>query len=390
MSLTTVRATTGVLEEFCTKVLAGAPVPTPDTRYDERHPVWAQFHAAGLSNWWVPTQFGGRAVSLRNSVDLVARLAYHNPGFAFTAFLSILPARMLELYGDPDLARSYLTEMVSAGSFGAALGSETIAGSELTGTRTTFRREAGMLVLNGEKAFSTNLAGARFSLVLARNEEDNRDFSMILVPPGTPGFEVGERWAMSGLHGTGTFSARFGHCAVPANHELIGNGIRILEVGLNASRILMAAISIGVTRRVRDLSMEYAEKKQLAGRPLSQNAVFAARMGQLEADLESLKSVCWRSGTDYDDLYSGPDPAAAFRRQGVLKSAITAKMHCGQTGWRIVSTASEGFGGLGYTEPHPIQRLMRDMRHISIVECGDDVLRELIYGRYVKRGSHRG
>ena len=376
--------------EFCDTALAGAPAPTAETLYDDQHPVWEKFRAAGLANWWVPARFGGREVSLRDSVELVARLAYHDPGFAFTSFLSVLASRMLELYGDRDLARSRLAELASAGTFCAALGSEAEAGSELANTATTFRRTGGRLVLDGEKAFSTNLAFARFCLVLARNAEDPKDYSMILVPEGTPGFEVGHRWQMSGLQGTGTYAARFTGCSVPAANELAGNGIRILEVGLNASRVLMAAISIGIARRVRDLSMDYAAARSLGGRPLQQNAVFASRLGQLEAELESLKSVCLRAAADYDALYTGPDPAAALYRQGVVKTAVMAKMHCGQTGWRIVSRASEGFGGLGYTEPHPIQRLMRDMRHISIVEGGDDVLRELAYSRYVRRPAQRG
>jgi alkylation response protein AidB-like acyl-CoA dehydrogenase len=395
MSVTTERPRTAApveegLRRFCDEVLAAAPVPGPETVYDDQHALWAQFRAAGLANWWLPARFGGPGVPLRDSVELVAKLAYHDPGFAFTAILSILGSRMLELYGQPDLAAEYLEPMAAEGSFTAALGSEAVAGSELTNTATTFRREGSRLVLNGEKAFSTNLAFARYVLVLARNEADGRDFSVILVPAGTPGYEPGHRWPMSGLQGTGTYAARFTECAVPARNELQGNGIRVLEVGLNASRILMASISIGIARRVRDVSMDYAATKPLRDRSLQQNAVFQARMGQLEMELESLKSVCLRAAADYDELYATPDPAAAFYRQGVVKSAIMAKMHCGQTGWRIVSQASEGFGGLGYTEHHPIQRLMRDMRHISIVECGDDVLRDLTYARFVKRPSQRG
>jgi alkylation response protein AidB-like acyl-CoA dehydrogenase len=378
------------VQEFCDGTLAAAPAPGPQTLYDDRHPLWEQFRASGLANWWVPARYGGRELPLRESVDVVARLAYHDPGFAFTSFLSILASRMLEFYGQPELARRYLAEMASAGTFCAALGSEAVAGSELTNTQTTFRRESGRVVIDGEKQFSTNLAFARFCLVLARNADDHRDYSMILVPEGTPGFEVRQRWQMSGLAGTGTYAAGFTGCSVPESHELNGNGIRVLEVGLNASRILMASIAIGIARRVRDLSMAYGAGKRLAGRPLVDNAVFGARLGQLESDLESLKSVCWRAADDYDELYAGRDPAAAFYRQGVVKSAVTAKLHCGQTGWRLVSAASEGFGGLGYTEDHPIQRLMRDMRHVSLVEGGDDVLRELTYGRYVRRVAQRG
>jgi alkylation response protein AidB-like acyl-CoA dehydrogenase len=70
-----------------------------------------------------------------------------------------------------------------------------------------------------------------------------------------------------------------------------------------------------------------------------------------------------------------------------MKGAIVAKMLCGQLGWRIASEASVMFGGLGYTEESLIGKLVNDMRYIGIVEGGDDVGRDLIFGRYVKDRS---
>ena len=65
-------------------------------------------------------------------------------------------------------------------------------------------------------------------------------------------------------------------------------------------------------------------------------------------------------------------------------------MFCGQTGWQIAAAASEMFGGLGYTGEAVIGKLLRDMRYVSIVEGGDDVLRDLMYSRYVVPVSKRG
>ncbi|MFD2349995.1 acyl-CoA dehydrogenase family protein [Nonomuraea ferruginea] len=76
-------------------------------------------------------------------------------------------------------------------------------------------------------------------------------------------------------------------------------------------------------------------------------------------------------------------------RVGTLKSALTTKMFCGQTGWQIASAASEMFGGLGYTHEAVIGKLLRDMRYVSIVEGGDDVLRDLVFSRYVVPVSKR-
>jgi alkylation response protein AidB-like acyl-CoA dehydrogenase len=58
-------------------------------------------------------------------------------------------------------------------------------------------------------------------------------------------------------------------------------------------------------------------------------------------------------------------------------------MFCGQAGWEVASVGSEMFGGLGYTSETQAGRLLRDMRYVSIVEGGDDVLRDLVFSRYV-------
>ncbi|MFD4401552.1 acyl-CoA dehydrogenase family protein [Nocardia sp. NPDC058499] len=66
-----------------------------------------------------------------------------------------------------------------------------------------------------------------------------------------------------------------------------------------------------------------------------------------------------------------------------MKNALTVKMFCGQAGWDIAGAGSELLGGLGYTNESPMAKLLRDMRYVSIVEGGNEVLRDLLYRRYV-------
>jgi alkylation response protein AidB-like acyl-CoA dehydrogenase len=103
----------------------------------------------------------------------------------------------------------------------------------------------------------------------------------------------------------------------------------------------------------------------------------------MEMQIDVMKSHLLRSARDFDKIMADPDAPALFNRQGTVKSALTAKMFCGQAGWDVASVGSEMFGGLGYTHEMPIGKLMRDIRYVSIVEGGDDVLRELVFGRYV-------
>lgn len=353
-----------------------------DSLADMPLPLYKRFADTGLANWWLPTEHGGLGLSLEDSVPIVSELAYGDAGVAFTAFISVLTTSMLTWYGSEELKQRYLTELVDQGGFCATLGSEHAAGSELARITTTVRRDGDSLVLNGQKAFSTNTDFGRFLIVIAR-VEGSGDFLAVLVPRDTVGVTIDKRWDVIGLRSSATYQVSLAECRVPAANALRGNGLRLLEIGLNASRILIATTGLGIARRLRDLCMDYGKTKSVKGAPLSTNPVFAAKLGQIEMQIEVMTNQCLAAAREYSAIAARPDAGDEFLRQGTLKSALTTKMFCGQTGWQIASVASELFGGLGYTHESIVGKLTRDMRYVSIVEGGDDVLRDLVFTRYV-------
>ncbi|MDB1087004.1 acyl-CoA/acyl-ACP dehydrogenase [Streptomyces sp. ACA25] len=346
--------------------------------------------AAGLANWWVPQHYGGMGLSLQDSVDVVSELAYGDAGFAFGAFLPVLGSLMLQHFGDEELARPALESLAAEGSRIALLASEEEAGSELVRTATTFRAEGDGLVLTGEKYFATNTDAADMLLVLARSSDDDTDFAVIAVPRDTPGVEIVKRWDLLGVRGTGTYRVRLNDCAVPAANRLRGSGLRILEASLNASRILIAACAVGISRRIRDLSMDYAAAKRIRSAPLTENAVFAGKLGQMEMQIDVMRNQCRAAAAEFDGhLAAAANGGPGLLRVGTLRSALAAKLFCGQTGWHVASAGSELFGGLGYTQDHPIGKLVRDMRFVAIIEGGEDIMRDMLYARYVLSARKR-
>jgi alkylation response protein AidB-like acyl-CoA dehydrogenase len=360
-----------------------------DSFPDVPMPLYGTFHDLGLGNWWLPQRYGGLGFGLEESVDLVSELAYGDAGLAFTMFISILGTTGVALYGDEETKERYLTPMASDGLFCATLGSERGAGSELTKIVTTAARSGDDLVINGEKYFSTNAGFASFLVVFARSAAQPAEHLAVVVPGGTPGVRITKRWEMTGLRSSGTYQVAFERCRVPAHGVLHGPALRILEVSLNASRILIASTALGICRRVRDLCMEYARRKRLGDSLLVNNAVFAAKLGQMEIDIDTMRHVCLAAAREFDAVMGRDDAAEQFLRRGTLKSALSAKVYCGQAGWKLASVASEMFGGLGYTREMVIDKLMRDVRHVSIIEGGDDVLRDLVFNRYVVPEGNR-
>jgi alkylation response protein AidB-like acyl-CoA dehydrogenase len=350
--------------------------------------LYRPLHEQGLLNWWLPEEYGGAGLSLADSVDIVSELAYADAGSAFTLLISILGSSMVSLYGSPELKKEFLTAMTRDGGYAAALGSERDAGSELINLTTTLQRRGDEVVINGEKMFSTNSGFADYLVVIAKSE-GAATFHAVLVPRDTPGARVVKRWDMIGLRSAGTYQVSFTDCVVPAGNVLDGPGLKIIEVGLNSSRILIGAIALGVSRRIRDVCLDYAIKKPLGGHKLIENAVFAGKLGQMEMQIEVMRNQCLAAARDYDDVMAMPDPAAEFLRRGALRSSLTTKMFCGQIGWQIATVGSEMFGGLGYTNELPIAKYLRDIRAVTIVEAGDDVLRELVFRRFVLPPNRR-
>jgi len=359
-------------------VLADAPLP-----------LYRRFADTGLANWWLPKENGGLGLGLEDSVRIVSELAYGDAGVAFTLFIPVLTTSMVTWYGGEELRDKQLRALVAGNGFCATLGSEHEAGSELARITTTARRDGDAIVLNGQKAFSTNTDFGQFMVVIARAEDDPAGFLAVLVPRDTPGIRVERRWEVIGLRSSATYQVSLKDCRVPADNVLRGNGLRLLEIGLNASRILIATTALGIARRLRDLCMDYGKTKQVKGAQLTNNAVFAGKLGQIEMQIDVMANQCLAAAREYAAIATRPDAGEEFLRVGTLKSALTTKMFCGQTGWQIASVASEMFGGLGYTQESPVGKLLRDVRYVSIVEGGDDVLRDLVYSRYVVPVSKR-
>jgi alkylation response protein AidB-like acyl-CoA dehydrogenase len=352
-------------------------------------PLYDRFHQLGLANWWLPGKDGAPGVGLADSVDIVSELAYGDAGVAFTSFISILGTSMVRLYGSEQLRARFLDPMVGQPSYCATLGSEQEAGSELARITTTASVYGDSVTVTGEKFFSTNAGFADFLVVVARSADHPSGQLAVVVPRDTPGVRIVKRWEMIGLRSSGTYQVSFDNCTVPAGNVLAGPGLRLLEVGLNASRILIAATAVGIARRIRDLSMEYAKGKSLRGATLTSNAVFGAKLGQLETTIDVMRNQCLAAAGEYDQIMARPDAAAEFTRRGTLRSALTSKLFCGQAGWQIAGVGSEMFGGLGYTHDMVIGKLVRDMRYVAVVEGGEDVLRDVIYNRYVIPVSKR-
>lgn len=347
-------------------------------------PMFQKMHEHKLLHWWIPQQYGGQGLSIEECVDVMAEVAYADPGLGAAFAPTMLSSIQVQLWGSDAQKERVLRPMAERGAFTAMMGSEEKAGSELLKTEVAAVKDGDGYVLNGDKFFAGNADHAQFWLVLAA-AKDAPAFKTFIVPRATPGAIVVKKWGTIGMRGTAIYQTRFENCRVPMDTLLPVHGLRALESALNPSRTFMAAAGVGICRRMRDTCMAYAKTKVLKGAPLVDNSVFVAKIGQMEMEIEAMYQVCKAAAREIDTLIATEEGRKQMLKGGTIKQAIVAKMLCGQIGYNLVSEGSKMLGGLGYTDESIIGKLVRDMRLISIVEAGDDPLRELMFYRYVKR-----
>ena len=346
-------------------------------------PVFGSMHERKLLHWWIPEQYGGRGLSISDGVDVVAEMAYGDAGLAATFPPTLLGSMPIALWGTEEQKERFLRPMAEKGGFSSMLGSERGAGSELLRTETTAEKDGDHYVINGDKFFASNAEHADYWVVLTKGKEPPQ-FKAIIVPRGTPGATVVKRWPTIGIRACATYQTKFENCRVPANLVLPVHGLRALEASLNPSRALLSACAIGTARRIRDLCLAYAKQKPLKNATLLDSPVFTAKLGQMEMEIETMYLVCKAAAREFDENTATEEGRKRMLKTGTLKPAIVSKMLCGQLGYRIATEASTMFGGLGYTTESLIGKLVRDIRCVSIIEAGDDVLRELMFHRYVR------
>jgi len=242
-------------------------------------------------------------------------------------------------------------------------------GSDAAAMKTTARLDGDTWVLSGSKQWITGATDAELFLVFARTpEEGEGSYSAFLVQRGTEGLSVGKPEEKMGLRSSGTAMLFFDGCRVPAANLLgeVGQGFRYALGGIAASRLAIAAQSIGIAERALELGLQYARERQAFGQPIAgfQNSRF------MFADCRTELDQAWLLMLRGAKLLDKGVPIRA--------EASMAKLAASETCGRIVDRMVQVHGGNGYSGEFEIERLFRDARVMRIFEGTSEVQREVI------------
>jgi alkylation response protein AidB-like acyl-CoA dehydrogenase len=287
----------------------------------------------------------------------------------------------LHLAGTKEQKDRFLVPMASGQVIGAYGLTESGAGSDAGGTRTTADLEeagqpgGGCWVLNGGKRFITNAGQAGTYIVTARTgatDKGEAEISAFIVPADTPGFSVGRLEEKMGLHASATGELIFQDAKVPAANLLgeRGDGFRTFLRILDGGRISIGALAVGLAQAALDAAVPYAQQRQQFGRPIGSFQGVAFLIADMATEIEAARQLVWRAAWLKDQ---GRDYGLAAAQAKLLASEVSS---------RVTNAAIQVHGGYGYVEEYKVERYLRDAKLTEIGE-GTSQIQRLVIARRI-------
>jgi short-chain 2-methylacyl-CoA dehydrogenase len=323
----------------------------------------------GLMGIPYPEEYGGGGADNLSYALAIEELTRVDSSVAITvAAHTSLGTWPVYAFGSEAQKETWLPRLCAGERLGAFGLTEPEAGSDAGNTRTRATRENGHWVINGAKQFITNSGTAitGFVTITARTGED--EISNLLVPNGTPGYEIGEPYRKMGWNASDTRPLSFEDCRVPEENLVgpLGQGFRQFLQTLDGGRIGVSAMGVGLAQGALDEALAYAKERIAFGQPISKYQAIQAKLADMATEIEAARLLTYKAAREKD------------AGRSFSLTAAKAKLKTGRLAVRAAEEAVQIHGGYGYIEEYPVCRFYRDAKILTIGEGTDEVQQMVI------------
>jgi len=318
-------------------------------------------------------EYGGMGLGTFEMALAVEQIAAHDQTLAVTLMVSVAAGLILQRFGTPEQKARWLPAIVAGTALGALAGTEAEAGSDTAAFKTRAVRGGDTWTINGSKAYITN-AGTDISslaltlVVTSPAGDEEKAFSLFVVPRGTPGYTQGEPYRKMGWRSGDTRPLYFDDCKV-AHADMMGTegqGRLLLHRGYQQARVFLAACSLGLAAGALELSVKYAGERRAFGKPIGGHQLVQEMCAQMAVKVEAARMLTYR--------------AAWLADQGTasIKDLAFAKYYACETGTEVANLAVQVHGGWGFMDDCPVSRYLRDNRICTIGDGSSQIQLMLI------------
>jgi alkylation response protein AidB-like acyl-CoA dehydrogenase len=325
----------------------------------------------GLMGIQVPDRYGGAAMSSVDYCICIEELARVDPSICLSvAAHNGLGVAHIAAFGTEEQKRKYLVPLARGDKLAAWALTEASAGSDAAAIRTDAVREGGCWVINGSKQFITHGQSGDLIVVMAVTSrgKGSRGISAFVVERGAPGFRAGKKEDKLGMRASETSEVIFENCRVPASQMLGAEGqgfVNAMQV-LDAGRIGIAALAVGLAQGAYEAARDYACERRQFGRPIGHFQSIRAKLVENGGRIEAARLLTYR--------------AASMRDQGrrTTLQAAMAKLYSSETAVRVAEDGVQIYGGYGFVRDYPAEKFFRDVKLTTIGEGTSEIQRLVI------------
>ncbi len=349
----------------------------------------------GLLGVPVPTSLGGMGLDYLSYVLVIEELGKHDASHSITVSAhTTLGTSPILNFGTQEQKERFIPLLAGGRVLGGFGLTEPGAGSDSGGTRTRAVKVDGGYVLNGAKIFITHAGVGEIFVVTAVTEpgQGTRGISSFVVTKPTSDLESAERVGFGhapeldfmegvragkeedkmGWRASDTRELLLEDVFVPDSNRLgeEGEGFKNFMKTLDAGRIGIAALSLGLAQGAFDVAMAYTNEREQFGQKIFEFQPVQFRLSEMATDLEAGRLLTYRAAWLKDQGHS------------FSKEAAMAKLFCSELCMRATTQAVQLLGGAGYTADFPVERMMRDAKICEIGE-GTSEVQKLVIGRHL-------
>jgi acyl-CoA dehydrogenase len=273
-----------------------------------------------------------------------------------------------------DQREKYLLPAVRGERMDALAMTEPDAGSDVRGMKCTAVRDGGDWVVNGTKHFISGAEHADFFIVFIATGVDDtpkgpkKRITCFLVDRGHPGFTVRDGYKSVSHRGYKNCILEFDDCRLPDAQVLgeVDGGFEVMNTWLYATRLTVAAFSVGRARRCFDMAVDYAAQRKQFGQQI---AKFQGVSFQIADMITEIDAADWLT------------LAAAWRLDQGLpanREIASAKLYASEALARVTDATLQIYGGMGLMDDFPVERFWRDARVERIWDGTSEIQRHII------------
>ncbi|MDT5011447.1 MAG: hypothetical protein QOH57_3064 [Mycobacterium sp.] len=346
--------------------------------------VFGQLGAAGLLSLPQPQEWGGGGQPFEVYLQVLEEIAARWAAVAVAVSVHSLSCHPLLAFGSDEQRSRWLPDMLAGQQIGAYSLSEPQAGSDAAALRcAAVPKGDGSYDINGSKSWITHGGRADFYTLFARTGEGSRSgglersdrggsrsISCFLVPADLPGLSFGKPEEKMGLHAVPTTSAFYDHARIDGDRLIgaEGQGLQIAFSALDAGRLGIAAVAVGLAQSALDEAVRYANERTTFGRKIIDHQGLGFVLADMAAAVTAGRAT-------YLDAARRRDAGRPYSTQ-----ASVAKLTATDAAMKVTTDAVQVFGGVGYTRDYRVERYMREAKIMQIFE-GTNQIQRLVIAR---------